>query len=478
VTREHADDFGDPSNGLTDADVDAYATDVRELPTDDRDSPFPPAVPTDRDDPYNAYVTPFVAESADRGPLRDVRIAIKDNLAIGGVRMTAGTDAIAVRPDEDARVVERLRRAGGTLTETTNMDALALGTTGESSAHGRTKNPVVPDHVPGGSSSGSAAAVAGGLIDAAIGTDTGGSVRIPASFCGLVGFKPTRRLVPRSGVAPLAPSLDHVGVLASDVETAAAVVETIGGGDRANPATIRAPAPGAVDFTSTMTIPPTDCTIGIAEEFVDAATTAVGSTVRRAVSTVATARDYSVELVSIPDYDGAWLVNDAQTLMEFADVLSLDGRLVGAGAWSGDPWPDAVRGLLEHGLPSNDHVRGSIDLGRRLLDRHGRPLYTRAWAARHRFYGQVDSAFESVDVLATPTTPLVAPAFGAVPGTVDVRETLRNTAPFNNTGQPSISVPCGRTRGVPVGLQLTTPHGTDAFAARVARVFEAVLDVE
>ena len=90
-----------------------------------------------------------------------------------------------------------------------------------------------------------------------------------------------------------------------------------------------------------MTIPPTDCTIGIAEEFVDAATTAVGSTVRRAVSTVATARDYSVESVSIPDYDGAWLVNDAQTLMEFADVLSLDGRLVGAGAWSGDPWPDA-----------------------------------------------------------------------------------------------------------------------------------------
>ena len=153
----------------------------------------------------------------------------------------------------------------------------------------------MPGHVPGGSSSGSAAAVAGGLVDAALGTDTDGSVRIPASFCEIVGFKPTRQLVPRSGLAPLAPSLDHVGALAPDVETAAAVVEAVAGADSNDPATIYTPAPDGVDLTATIGTPPTDCTIRVVQEFVDAATTPVESVVRRVVSSVATARNYSID---------------------------------------------------------------------------------------------------------------------------------------------------------------------------------------
>ena len=255
------------------------------------------------------------------------------------------------------------------------------------------------------------------------------------------------------------------------------VVEAVAGADPNDPATIYTPAPDRVDLTATIGTPPTNCTIGVVQEFVDAATTPVESVVRRAVSSVATARDYSIETVSLPATDAATLVNDVQTVIEFADVLALDGRLVGSGAWHADAWRDAVRDLREHGLPATDHIRRSIHLGRRLLDRHGRSLYARAWTARRRFRGQVRDAFERVDALITPTTPLIAPEFGAVPETMAVRETLRNTAPFDTISQLSISLPCGRVGGAPVGLQVTTPAGTDAFTARIARVFERVLDV-
>lgn len=471
-------DFGPPPDGLTDADVDAYAATVRDLPRYDHNSQFAPASPTDRDDPYNAYITPFTAESADDGPLDHLEVAVKDNLAVRGVPMTAGTDAIAFRPGYDATVVERLRCAGATLTGTTNMDALAFGTTGESSAHGRTENPNAGGQVPGGSSSGSAAAVAGGLVDAALGTDTGGSVRIPASLCGVVGFKPTQGFVSRHGLAPLAPSLDHVGALALDVSTATDLVEAIAGSDIADPTTIQAPSPDAVELTSNLKTPPADLSIGIVEEFVQASTDGVRSVIRSAVSDAEAAHDWEVESVSLPDYDAATVVNDAQTLMEFADLLLLDGHLLGTGPWYDKSWCGAVRKFRERDLPVNDRVKKMLHLGLRLLQDHRSSLYVRAWEARRRFSGQVADAFEQVDALVTPTTPMVAPAFGDVPDEVTVLDTLRNTAPFNNTGQPCFSVPCGRTAEGPVGLQITTPAGTDAFTARVARAFEEAINAE
>lgn len=470
-----ADDFGPLPDGLEPEDVEEYAAEIRALPRYEAEPRFAPASPTDREDPYNAYVTPFAAESADEGPLDHLDVAVKDNLAVRGVPMTAGTDAIAFRPAEDATAVARLRAAGATLTGTTNMDALAFGTTGESSAHGRTENPTAEGRVPGGSSSGSAAAVAGGLVDAALGTDTGGSVRIPASFCGVVGFKPTYGLISRHGLAPLAPSLDHVGALAADVATAADVVEAIAGADAADHSTLHAPAPDAVDLASNLETPPRSLRVGVVEEFVDAATEDVGAAVRDAVSDVATARNWTVETVSLPDYDAATLVNDAQTVMEFAQLVSFDGHLLGAGAWYDSAWTEAVRAFRERGVPANDRVRRLLHLGRRLVRDHP-DSYVRTWEARRRFAEQVGDAFERVDVLVTPTTPMVAPAFGEVAGSVDVLDTLRNTAPFDDTGQPSISVPCGRADGLPVGLQVTTPAGTDGFAARVARVVEEEID--
>ena len=131
MTGEHDGEFGPPLDDLTDINVDACAATLRDLSRDERDPPFPPAAPTDRDDSYDAYVTPLTAENADDGPLSDRRIAVKGNVAVRGIPMTVGTDAITVRPDADAAAIERLRRAGATLTGTTAMDVLAFGTTGE-----------------------------------------------------------------------------------------------------------------------------------------------------------------------------------------------------------------------------------------------------------------------------------------------------------------------------------------------------------
>ncbi|WP_458204559.1 amidase [Haladaptatus sp. NG-SE-30] len=478
MTRTSDIDFGTLPDGLTDDEIESYAAELLELARYESTSRFACATPTNRDDPYNAYVTPFTADSADGGSLSHLEIAVKDNLAVQGVPMTVGTDGIAFQPDDDATVVERLRRSGVILTGTTNMDALAFGTTGEFSSHGRTENPNAPGYVPGGSSSGSAAAVAGGLVDAALGSDTGGSVRIPASFCGIVGFKPTYGLVPRHGLAPLAPSLDHVGVLASDVMNATTVAEAIAGFDSADYTTIQAPTSDAVDLTSNLEIAPEELRIGIVTEFMNAATDNVRAAVRRTVSEVKTVCNCTVESVSLPDYETATLVNDAQTVMEFADLLSFDGHLLGAGSWYDKSWCRAVREFRDRGVLIDDRIRRLIYLGLRLLQEHGSSLYVHTWEARRRFSEQVADVFEQVDVLVTPTTPMVAPAFGEVPENVDVLSTLQNTAPFNNTGHPCFSIPCGHANGRPIGLQITTPIGADAFAARVAQMFEKVTDVE
>jgi Asp-tRNA(Asn)/Glu-tRNA(Gln) amidotransferase A subunit family amidase len=478
MTHPNDDDFGRPPDSLTDEEVDAYAADVWALSRHESDSQFAPASPIDREDPYNAYVTPFTAESADHGPLSHLEMAVKDNLAVRGVSMTAGTDTIDFRPREDATVVDRLRQSGAVLTGTTNMDALAFGTTGEFSGHGRTDNPSAEGYAPGGSSSGSSAAVAGGLVDAALGSDTGGSVRIPASFCGIVGFKPTYGLVSRHGLASLAPSLDHVGVLASNVETATEVIETIAGRDIADPTTVQAPRSDEVDLTFSIESVLDSLRIGVVEEFMDAATDGVRSTVWRAVTDVETAYDCTIEGVSLPSYETTTLVNDAQTVMEFADVLSFDGHTLGTGSWYDESWCEALREFRDQGIPVDDRIRHLIHLGRQLLEEHEPSLYVRTWEARRRFSEQVREAFKCVDVLVTPTTPMVAPAFGEVGENIDVLDTLQNTAPFNNTGQPCLSVPCGHTDGRPVGLQLTTPAGTDAFTACIAQLFEEVTNGE
>lgn len=455
-----------------DADADRvadYAASLANLPTDSVSGAFPPVEPRDRPDPTNALVSTFLADAPVDGSLGDVSLAVKDNVAVAGVTATCGTDCFEWTPTIDAVVVERLRAAGGGVEATTNMDPFGFGTTGEWSAHGPTENPAVDGAVPGGSSSGSAAAVAGDLVDAALGTDTAGSVRIPASFCGVVGYKPTFGLVPTTGVVDLSPSNDHVGVLARDVRTTARVVEAIAGRDPIRPNSLTGPQ--GLSFVDDLESTPRGLRLGVPQEFVDAASPSVAATVETALNRCITALDVDTEDVTFPEQEAAVTLNDAQTQMEFADLLRR-GQPLGTGREAG------LRTALRRArarFTVPDRVRRAVATGERLLERYP-DVYGRMWDARRRVARRQQSLFGRVDVLAMPTTPMVAPPFDSVEqGGPSVADTVRNTAPFNCTGAPSVSIPCGEVHEKPVGLQLVGPPGADGFLLRVAHAVEAVV---
>jgi Asp-tRNA(Asn)/Glu-tRNA(Gln) amidotransferase A subunit family amidase len=439
----------------------AYREALASLP-DAPEPGFPPATPAARPDPHDAYVTTFEAESAASGPLADLRVGVKDNVAVAGVPLTAGTAALDYVPDRDATVVTRLRAAGATLTGTTNCDCLALGTTSELSEHGPTANPAAPGRVPGGSSGGSAAVVAAGDCGAALGTDTGGSVRIPAAYCGVVGVKPTYGTVSRAGVVDCAPSMDHVGVLARDVATAQRVLDVGGGSDPADA------LPSAFD-AGTVGGRVDGPTVGLVEEFFDAATDDVAATVESAATSVAEAAGGEVVAVSTPTHGEATLVNDALTLMELAAVLESEGATVPGNRAVPEKWRKALSEFVAGGPDVPPMVSDLLALGATLRDENA---YGRVWRARERVVTDVAAAFDGVDLLATPTAVSPPPAFGEVTTLDDVYDTLRNTAPFNLSGHPAVSVPCGDAEDGPVGLQLVAPRGADAALLDAAATAE------
>src|SRR6056297_869291 len=221
-------------------------------------------------DDLNVYITEESIEGAGEGPLADTTVAVKDNISTEGVRTTCGSAMLDdYVPPYDATVVERLKEAGATIVGKANMDEFGMGTTTETSAFGATDNPAAPGHVPGGSSGGSAAAVAAGEADLALGSDTGGSVRCPAAFCGVVGIKPTYGLVSRYGLVAYANSLEQIGPFGATVEDAAALLDVIAGPDERDATTreegadseYAAAADGDVDGLS----------IGVPTELVDGA---------------------------------------------------------------------------------------------------------------------------------------------------------------------------------------------------------------
>jgi aspartyl-tRNA(Asn)/glutamyl-tRNA(Gln) amidotransferase subunit A len=450
--------------------VDHYLDRIRSLPEDSVAGAFAPPESQDRTDPYDAFAETFIADAPLEGPLAGLDLAVKENIAVGGVTTVCGTDCFEWTPDVDAVAVERLRAAGAAIVGTTDMDPLAFGTTGELSARGRTRNPAVEGHVPGGSSAGSAAAVAGGEVDAALGTDTAGSVRIPASFCGVVGYKPTYGMVPTEGVVGLSPSNDHVGVLARNVRTAAQVLEAIAGRESVRPESLTAPS--RLAFVEDLDQDPPGLRLGVASEFMKAAAPAVEAEVESAVTDCAVELDAEIGSVTFPEAEAAVDANDAQTVMEFAALLERGGFL-GTGQPAG--LRTALRRANERLDALPDRVRDLIETGRRLL---GEPdAYGRTWDARRRAIRREQALFTEADVLVTPTTPIPAPSFGAVPGEggVSVLDTVENTAPFNATGAPAVSLPCGEVDGRPVGLQLVGPPGSDGYLLRVAQSVERVL---
>jgi len=382
-----------------------------------------------------------LAAGIDRGPLHGIPIAHKDLICTRGVLTTAGS--LLFRrfvPDYDATVVRKLRDTGAICVGKTNLHELAYGVTSSNPHFGFVLNPRDPARIPGGSSGGSAAAVAAGFLPLALGTDTGGSIRIPASFCGIVGLKPTYELVSRHGVLPLAFSLDHVGPLGSCVEDCALAMDAIAG-------------PG---FDLSASPDMKGLRVGIPENFYfDGIDGEVATAVHRSLSEMERL-GASVSQVSVPDIEEA---NSAARIVQLVETASVYAHHNDRSLFGDDVWA-----LLEQGrmIPGHEYVSAQ----------RVRTLYRRDF----------DALWKRLDILVSPATPTAAPRLDQKRVTIGSREedtrmaSTRLVRAINFFGEPALSMPCGETSsGLPIGLQLIGAPFTDPALLRVAQTLETAL---
>jgi len=385
-------------------------------------------------------------QGRDLGPLHGIPIAIKDNIDTAGIRTTCGSRVTATRvPSADAAVVTRLHQAGAVLLGKTNLLEFAYAVVHPD--FGQCNNPWDPKRTSGGSSSGSAAAVSAGMAWAALGTDTGGSIRIPAAYCGIVGLKPTYGLVGRSGVYPLAWSLDHVGPLTRSTDDAQLVLQAIAGSDAADPASARVGFdPGALGSDDLRGV-----RVGIVPDFLgNDLRPGISSAFERAIG-ILRETGAAVREVRVPSVDAC---EEALNVVIAAEAASVHEPTLGARATDYSPM---ARTQLEIGM-----MTLAVD-------------YLRAQRLRTMIMKEFANAFETVDVLVSPTVAHVAPADNPHPGMATRGRTraVRRTGPFNLGGLPAISVPMGTAEdGLPAGLQIAGPWLQDARVLRVAAAFE------
>ncbi|WP_255170811.1 Asp-tRNA(Asn)/Glu-tRNA(Gln) amidotransferase subunit GatA [Natrononativus amylolyticus] len=420
----------------------------------------------------NIFITEETIEGDDDGPLAGRTVAVKDNISTAGVRTTCGSKMLAEYvPPYDATVVERLKDAGATIVGKANMDEFGMGTTNETSHFGPVDNPAAPGRVPGGSSGGSAAAVAAGEADLALGSDTGGSIRCPAAFCGVVGIKPTYGLVSRYGLVAYANSLEQIGPLAPTVEEAAELLEVIAGSDdrdgtsreAVDDAEYAAAADGDVDGLR----------IGVPTELLSGADEGVVETFWDAVADLESqgAEHHEVSLPSVGHAVEAYYVIAMSEAS--SNLARFDGVRYGHTAEeAGGNWNDAFGRTREEGF--GDEVKRRILLGTYALSAgYHDKYYKKAQDARAWVKQDFDEALSEVDVLASPTMPVPPFELGeSLEDPLKMYLADANTVPVNLADLPAISVPAGETDGLPVGLQFIGPAFGEEAIVRAASALE------
>jgi len=384
-----------------------------------------------------------------RGLLHGIPIALKDLFDTAGVRTTAGSAVFKDRiPAEDAEVVRRLKAAGAVLLGKTNMQEFAFGGASITSYFGAVHNPWELSHIAGGSSGGSAAALAAGLCYGALGSDTAGSVRLPASHCGIVGLKPTYGLVSIRGVIPLSWSLDHVGPMARTVADTAVLLQAIAGYDEEETTSEEIPIP---DYASALRTNVASLRIGVPREFFFTDLDPEIDVAMKQALSVLGKLTAGIRDVPLP----------ANTMETLRDVV----RAAEAYAYHREfvtKTPELYQPL------TLKRIRAGADVTA--------PAYIQARRDLAQVRRSAAKWFESVDLLVTPTLP-IPPAAISDPRAEDILPTVRNTSPFDVNGWPAISVPSGFTnQGLPMGLQIIGPHGGESVVFQLAHAYEQATD--
>jgi len=408
-------------------------------------------------------------EGEELPPLAGIPFALKDNISVRGVPTTCGSKMLeSYRPVYDATVYKRLREAGAVLVGKTNMDEFAMGSSTEFSAFHKTRNPWNPERVPGGSSGGSAAAIAAGAVSFALGSDTGGSIRQPASFCGIVGLKPTYGRVSRYGVIPFASSLDQVGPMARNVTDAALVLNVISGHDRRDSTVLREPVP---DYTSFLVPDVAGLRIGVPREYYaegiePEVSTAVWKGIRLLEKLGARVEETSLQTTS-HCLSAYYIIAPAEAS---SNLACYDGIRYGYRAEADnllDMYTKSRRVL-------GPEVRRRIMLGTYALSAgYYDAYYHKAQQVRTLIRQEFHEAFQKYDVLITPTSPTVAFKIGAkVNDPLAMYMSDVCTLAVNLAGLPAISIPCGFSQGLPIGMQIMGKPFAEGKLLQVAYTFE------
>lgn len=387
-----------------------------------------------------------------RGPLHGIPMAIKDNIYFENEKTTMGSkihkDFI---PTKNATVVEKLKENGVIFTGKLNLHEYAWGATNDNPHFGACRNPWDTDRISGGSSGGSGVSTAADMTIATLGTDTGGSIRIPASYCGITGLKPTHGLVSKFGAFPLAWSLDHIGPMTKDAKDAAYVLEAITGFDSKDPTSVDVTTSG---YVNELTGSIQGLRIGINEEyFFNNVDGGVEEAVRKAIGSLEKA-GASIEIVKVPSL----------ALSEYAEMITI---ITEASAIH-------HQNLVDREEDFGDDVRFLLKLG----ELPSGVDYLQAQQIRKQLNNDFKTMFNDVDVLISPTLPFLPPEIGSHSGLINGNEVgfldhiIRFTGPLNLTGLPAASVPCGFVNNLPVGMQIVGPAFSEGRILNVAHTLE------
>jgi amidase len=449
--------------------------------------------PESEDNPCNGWYWRCHIEGAASGVLKGQRVAVKDVVSIAGIPMTIGSSLLdGFVPDIDATIVTRILDAGGSIVGTTNCEAFAFSGAGHTCNNGPVCNPYNPVHNPGGSSSGSAVVLATGQADVAIGGDQGGSIRIPASWSGVIGLKPTFGLVPYTGCAMIEATLDHIGPMATTAEGIARLLSAIAGADPLDPRQ-RGAIPGdlVTDYMPALRRGVESLKValvreGFAQSGADSGLPPSDPDVDRRVAAAARKLETlgaTVEEISLPMHLDAFHIWNAVVTEGAADFV-----LRGAGL--GTNWQGFYNTRLAQALARGIKARpNDLPLPAKLLLLTGEYMrreypgryYGKAQNLRPQVTAAYDAALARYDILAMPTIPFTATRMAGPGATIadsvgTALNMVRNVCVANLTGHPAISIPCGMHGGLPVGLMLTGRHFDDATLIAAVAAFEAMGD--